>query len=167
MLKPTLPSAVVRAVMPLMNRVVACGAAVSCAVGIGLGAWLAPPALPGASAATVVNLPVVQGVDSDDGGGVSPLSYAQPESDVGADQTAAVSPPAAAAPASLALAQADVQPQPAVQPDGASDRVPDNSRNIDADPDTGAGKPPIPPATVPRGGDPIWYGPAPSAGDDG
>ena len=151
--KFTLPPALVRAVKPLLTRVVGCGAALSCAAGIGLGAWMQPPSLQAGQATTVVTLPAEQNGWSEDTGGLPALSYAQSVSVPDPDQTAAVSPPAEPSPARVAVAQNEVQTPPAALGEPA--------RDDDADPQDL----PAPPANGPPGGSADGSGPAPAAGD--
>ncbi len=117
----TIPPSVMQAVSPLMTRRVAYGAAISLAVGIGLGAWLQPPAFHyGAVGSTIVTPPEQSELWSHDDGSASALPYSQPESSPGAFQTASVSPPSGDAPmaqpavqtSAVASAQEDADPAP-------------------------------------------------------
>ncbi|HEY5409530.1 MAG TPA: hypothetical protein VIJ94_02275 [Caulobacteraceae bacterium] len=159
-----LPPAVVHAVKPLLTRVVGCGAAVSCAAGIGLGAWLEPPSMHTASAATVVNLPVQQGVGGDDPGALPALAYAQSISVADPDQTATVSPPADPSPAKFAVAQADFPTQPAAGPERAPSWAPDDPRMGGGDADPADLPTALPDAFRDAGTD--GHGPPPAASDD-
>ena len=101
-----IPPSVMQAVSPLMTRKVACGAAISLAVGIGLGAWLQPPGFHyGETGTTVVTPPEQTDVWNSDVSSVSTLPYSQPDPSPGVFQTASVSPPAGDAP----MAQPAVQ----------------------------------------------------------
>ncbi len=106
MTKLFIPVALKTAFTSLLTRKLFFGMAISCVVGIGLGAWLEPPKFHFASAATTVTLPQEQPDPwSGDATSVSSRPYDQPAADPNWTQTAAVSPPAAAEP--IHLAQAD------------------------------------------------------------
>ncbi len=126
----TIPPSVMRVVSPLMTRRVACGAAISLAVGIGLGAWLQPPGFHyGAVGATVVTPPEQTDTWNSDVSSVSTLPYTQSESNPGMFQTAAVSPPADAAPMVQPAIQTSVVASPEqADADPAPVRVAYNSR---------------------------------------
>jgi hypothetical protein len=99
------PDTLKRAVAPLLTRKLFCGTAVSCAVGLGLGVWLEPPKVHYGSTATPVVLPQPRSDAWGDGAAnAAPAPAAQPATDPDAEQTAAVSPPAADP---VQLAQAD------------------------------------------------------------
>ena len=101
-----IPIALKTAFTSLLTRRLFYGMAISCVVGIGLGAWLEPPKFQFASAATTVTLPQEQpDLWSGDASSVSSRPYDQPAIDASWTQTAAVSPPAAAEP--FHLTQAD------------------------------------------------------------
>ena len=113
MFKLALPAALTTAVAPLLTKKLFYGAAIACAAGLGLGAWLEPPRMPVASAATVVTPPQepanVWGEAPSD---ISAVLYSQPDGGPVESQTAAVSRPAPEDDASpeiqpVALAQAD------------------------------------------------------------
>ena len=98
--KLSIPIALKTALTSLLTRRLFYGAAIACAVGLGLGAWLEPPKSQFATGgATTVTLPQEQPDPwSGDATAVSSRPYDQPASDPGQFQTAAVSPPAAAEP---------------------------------------------------------------------
>ena len=99
------PDALKKAVAPLLTRKLFFGAAISCAVGLGLGVWLEPPKVYYGSAVTPVALPQSQPDAWGDGvADAAPAPAAQPATDPDTEQTAAVSPPA---PDPIQLAQAD------------------------------------------------------------
>ena len=106
MSKLFIPIALKTALTPLLTRKLFFGMAISCVIGIGLGAWLEPPSFQAAAAATTVTLPQEQPNPwSGDASSVSSQPDNQPISDPNWPQSAAVSPPADPEP--LHLAQAD------------------------------------------------------------
>ena len=113
-----------------MTRRVACGAAISLAVGIGLGAWLQPPSFYyGSTGTTVVTPPEQTDRWSSDVNSFNTLPYSQPESSPGAFQTASVSPPAGDAPMAQPAVQTSAAPSsPQDDADPAPVRVAYNSR---------------------------------------
>lgn len=102
MAKPFIPIALKTAVTPLLTRKLFYGAAVACAVGLGLGAWLEPPKFYYGTANTVVTPPAEQPNPWLQDVSVSPISPDQAVTGPNLDQTAAVSPPAAAEPMQVA-----------------------------------------------------------------
>ncbi len=97
-----IPIALKNAVTPLLTRKLFCGAAVACAVGLGLGAWLEPPKFYYGSANTVVTPPDEKPNPWLQDVSVSPISPDQAVTDPNADQSAAVSPPAGVQPIQVA-----------------------------------------------------------------
>jgi hypothetical protein len=102
----SIPVALKKAVTPLLTRKLFYGAAISCAVGLGMGVWLEPPKAHYAAAATTVTLPEDPPNLWGDAASLSAAPEGQPATDATtASQTAAVSPPADVEP--VKLAQAD------------------------------------------------------------
>lgn len=122
MSKLAFPAAVKTAVLPLLTRKLFYGAAISCAVGIGLGVWLQPPKPHYGSATPIVSVPQEQPNIWGDTAEASPApANALPYEQASADQTAAVSPPA------------DVQPVQLAQADPAQVAASGDTRGADAD----------------------------------
>lgn len=119
MSKLIFPAAVKTALLPLLTQKLFYGAAISCAVGLGLGVWLQPPKPHyGSTATPVVTLPQEQPNLWGDVAEASPAP-SQPYAQAPADQTAAVSPPA------------DVQPVQLASSDGAQAAAPGAAPSAD------------------------------------
>jgi len=108
MYKLSVPVALKKAIVPVLTRKVFYGAAISCAVGLGMGVWLQPPKMQYAAAATTVTLPQDSSNDWAQDASVSALPPGQPAADPDANQTASVSPPAGGQP--IQVAEADSGP---------------------------------------------------------
>lgn len=103
MYKLAIPPALQKAVTPILTKKLFYGVAVSCAVGVGLGAWLEPPKAHYGGTTTITlpqDPPNLWGAAPDS---ISALAYNPP--DPSQYQTATVSPPAGVEP--VKLAQAD------------------------------------------------------------
>lgn len=102
----SVPIGLKKAITPLLTRKLFFGAAISCAVGLGLGVWLQPPKFYYGAATPTVTLPQDQPNPWVQAAEAAPMPAGQTVTDPNAAQAAAVSPPAGGQPMQVAQ-QAD------------------------------------------------------------